>query len=216
MSIQIGVYDFFSYTIPGIIYLVSGIEFVKIVGIYNFKFDNVSSSPILIASGIIFLIVAFILGYLLDPIAQNTWQKLFLIPDFDERIEQRYPNDKFDISYKFNITYAYTIYASLKNKSVDLISEIEKFKAISIMFRNLSLAILLLAINQIIQVFLHNGQPINILLLIILMGLSIIAGRQSVTFNIWFFSAIHQAMIAEIVEPADLFPIKKRRIKKKK
>ncbi len=116
MSINLGMYDFFSFFTPGLLYLYAFNEFAGSVG---WKYLNINSW---IQSGqtpsIVFFVPlvlgAYIIGHLVDPIAQNFFN---LIPRFGDRgpikaeslksVKDRYTN--LDIQFEprdWNVLFA--------------------------------------------------------------------------------------------------------------
>ncbi len=78
MSINLGVYDFFAYLVPGTLYLYVFNELLRIVG---WKFIDIASwtQPKNVPSVIVIipiLIYAYIIGHILDPFAHFFYYKL--------------------------------------------------------------------------------------------------------------------------------------------
>ena len=214
MFIKIGVYDFFSYTIPGIFYFFFGFDILSKLGLIQLQI-NIEETMTLLFYGIVLLILAYVLGILVYPISNRSWMKLFEPKDFQEQIVKEVlslvPNYEIDL----NPDQAYIYFTYYKKDQPELGTEIDRFKAVSIMLRNLSLSLFLLALSQTVQIFVYHFQPLNIIFAVLLFLASIIAGREGVNFNKWFFLFIYQATITESLSLSDLVKAKKRPKKKK-
>ena len=74
MSIRIGLYDFFSYTLPGVLYSFAVVYFLVAV-----KIIQVDINTILMAAKdqiILLLIFSYLLGMIMDPLSKP-WYRLF-------------------------------------------------------------------------------------------------------------------------------------------
>jgi hypothetical protein len=205
MSIQIGVYDFFSYTIPGVLYLASAFFFTRIFGV-DYGSVDLSSVPTVIVYAVGAALTAYILGIIMDPIVNKTWFRLFQIDDFNARIEKNYWSDEYPVRTGFDIQFAYVLYSLIKKEYPDAKNDIEKFKVNSIMLRNISFGLFLFAIDLLVMLCVQGFVWYVLVLSILLIIFAVVAGYQSVEFNIWFFSGIYQASVSEVFDIETLFP----------
>jgi hypothetical protein len=79
MSIRVGIYDFFAYTIPGSLYLAIVVYGFVVFGLFEFDVSWLSNLSLvqIIASSIL----AYIVGLVVDLIAKQ-WYRLFRPKDF--------------------------------------------------------------------------------------------------------------------------------------
>jgi len=74
MSIRVGIYDFFAYTIPGILYLITAVYICHTAGLFTVDaqwLDSIST-----IEAILFTLIGYVAGLLLDPFAKR-WYGLF-------------------------------------------------------------------------------------------------------------------------------------------
>ena len=74
MSIRIGLYDFFAYTIPGIFYLIILVFWLNAFGVTAIDVKTLDSLSI--SSLVVILGGGYIAGLLIDPLAYK-WMRLF-------------------------------------------------------------------------------------------------------------------------------------------
>ena len=197
MSIAIGIYEVFSYTIPGFIYLYGGYQILSAFGIISFS-PNFSEANTLF----IILIISFVLGIILNPISR-IWYKLFqpknIENDVLEGLKSNYP----EIEINFKASQWPVIFAHIKNKNIELTNWIDRIKAFSIMLRSLSLGLMLLAVAELINVIVYHARIQNIIWLILLIILILLSGYQSIRFNRWFYLNIFEFAISKIFKISD-------------
>ncbi len=215
MIIPLGVYDFFSYTIPGLLYLFVAYQvanILRILDLFSFNLADLSdlSSPIAILVGVFTAVTAYILGYLMDfSRIRKRWENFFRDANFNEKIKNKYDLLEEKVDQEFSINYSYLLFSKIKKQYPGLTSDIEKYKAISIMLRNLSFGFLLLSVAQIAYICILEFPIFYIILTILFFSFARIAGRQSNYYNIWFFASIYQASITETVKPKKLLSLSK-------
>jgi hypothetical protein len=146
MSFSIGIYDLFAYTIPGFLYLYVAYELLQKLGVIKFGILNLPALP----DGyglfifVLLLVIAHLLGHLIDPLAHWFVYRLFKPFKFSERVLPRIKNLHSDIDIKFQPKDWGLLFSMLRLRNQELARTIDTFEANSIMLRNISLGLFLL------------------------------------------------------------------------
>ncbi len=193
MNIRLGLYDIFSIIIPGGFYLITIAEFARLVGWINFDWQSLQDIGILPLLGLVS--VAYIIGSATDRIGSQ-WHRVFkkrgasnrALDNFKALHSDRWRIDFDDKDWPIARTYIY-----IHNPGVA--DDADRFNAISIMLRNISLGLFLLALIEIIQ-FANTGNWAFIALIIFLLFLSYQTAIRARTLREWFYSSIFEAIIA--------------------
>ena len=193
MSVTIGIYDLFAYTIPGFLYLFVINEFFRLIGWNSLQFDQLNQIPDLIFAAIAIL-CAYVIGNLFDFFAGwflNTLLGRGRTPEVElTRLTKRYPT----LDIRFVPKDWELLFALLRQRAREPSSLIETYGATGILHRNICFGLLLLAILQIYQMFLnysHAGLAIAIGILI----LCYVAYRRNRMYYVWFFREIYEASL---------------------
>ncbi len=197
MSIRLGLYDFFAYTIPGGLYLLALVQLGNILGWVSIDFQTINSLSVLsIVLAVVLFAIAYITGHIFEPFAKR-WRRLFfksggLQKRVFDGVKAKYP----DTEIKFRLGDWTLLLAYLRLENAEVAAEIARPNVTSIMLRNVSLGLILLAVLQIVE-FIHTGFLVwHLVLSVALVIASIVAGRESVKFQRWFYSGIYEAIIA--------------------
>jgi hypothetical protein len=196
MSLTIGIYDLFAYTIPGMLYL-----FVILVYLWRFQIVQASISNLSdLPSGIAWLVFVFgiaaahVLGHLLDYFAQRFVFQLLRRRKDSERalqeLKQRYPN----VDIQFEAVDWNLLFTLLRERSQDHTRVIDSFEANSIMLRNICFSLLWLSVLQIYTLM----SSFSVLGLIFVLGtiiLTFVAQQRSRMFHRWFIVEIFEASL---------------------
>jgi len=190
LSISVGVYDLFSYTIPGIFYFYMANEIVKAFGLPYLKYSDVSD-----ATAIALVIIAsFVLGHVMD-FAADKWKDLGEKKKVSilaiEGLKKNYP----DLEIKFQPSDRAVLFAVIRRNDEDITATIDRNKAISILFQNLSLGLLLYAVFQLINILALGFSSVNFVLLIGSIILSLVIRKRGRMFNLWFNSLIFEVAL---------------------
>ncbi len=193
MNIRLGVYDFFSRIVPGGFYLFVFGELAKSLNLIKFDWkilQNIGVAPLL---GL--LIIAYVVGSAMDHIAYLVhliFRKRGSSNRALEGFKQRY-GDRWTIDFEDKDWHILRAHIYLHNPSVA--EEIDRFNAVSIMLRNLSLGLLLLAISQVVQFINTHDWRLLILVVIFLYFFYEIA-HQARNQRMWFYTNIFETMLA--------------------
>jgi hypothetical protein len=200
MSIRVGLYDFFAYTIPGGLYLFTIAYLGIILGWVKIDFqilDNLS----VIQIGLL-IALSYLIGMILEPIAKQ-WHRIFKSKGLSQKVLNGFKEKHTDLDIKFRSEDWAVLLAYLRRENFDVAAEIERYNVTSIMLRNISLSLILLAILQIVE-FIQTNFTWYFVLFAVLIFASIMAGRGSTKFQAWFYSLIFEAITARSLEVSDL------------
>lgn len=184
MSITFGIYDFFSYTVPGFLYILTINQLLAILRFPHFGVENISFD---IGFALVGVVSAYVVGSLLDSFAYK-WYLLF----YKNRIEQRaldsikknYPGLKVD----FDIKDRRLLFSFVKHNNLELAENIDKFKALSIMFHNISFGLFLFLLVQIASLLVDGYSTTALIAMVAAGAFSFVAIRRSSLFNFWYWS----------------------------
>ena len=226
MSITLGIYDFFSYIIPGLLYLYVFNELFRILG---WKYIAINSwiqsgqTPSLIFL-IPLLIVVFIVGHIFDPIAHKFYglvSRFRHSPSISAKslasVKNRYPN----LKVQFESIDWSTLFVLIRVRNLEVSKYIDKFNADAIMLRNVAFGLLLLTIDYLLEFF-SNGLWDELLIALITIILSTLALSRSNHFRLRFFKQIFRASLAygksleEVIEYKDEKPRPRKPLANKK
>lgn len=193
MSVRIGVYDFFAYTIPGVLYLGIILFALAIFGVVPLTWNSLNDVSF---AGLIFLVGAgYALGMLLDVIAEQ-WSYLFRKRKTPYLMLEKFAHLHQSIQCNFSANDWILLLASIRQASPESAVDAEQHNAISIMLRNLSLAFLLLAIVFLLYFVVVAGNYWNIGFALLCLIASYLAIRRSTMRREWFYESVYQAMAA--------------------
>jgi hypothetical protein len=85
--------------------------------------------------------------------------------------------------------------AFVRTKNLELAAELDRHNALSIMLRNVSLGLLFMAVNSLIQFFVVRNS-INIFASLGMLILSILIIRESIKFRSLFYNSIYHTILA--------------------
>ena len=146
MSINLGIYDFFSFTIPGLLYLYAFNELSRSIG---WKFLDVyswaTSNP---APGFIFIVlifsVAYLLGHLMDPISQKFLDIFSKLRKRSAKnnwlmysVKGRYPN----LSITFESSDRTLLFALIRQRNIEMARILDNFPLTVLCFEILHLGL---------------------------------------------------------------------------
>lgn len=201
MSIQFGIYDFFAYTVPGGLYLLSLIYILA--SFAGVRLDFASLSNLSIIQILLIAIPAYIIGLVVDRIAVF-WYRNFEPKQLAEIVLEKFRKEHPDLEFKFQGKDWAILIAYLQREKPETTSEVHRFNAMHIMLRNASFNFVILSITAIVLFFLRSFEWLQLIIGIVSLIASVISARQAVRFKRWFFSANFEAVIAKSLEQDDL------------
>jgi hypothetical protein len=196
MSISVGIYDLFAYTIPGLLYIYVFYEFLLELRVFKFGQSNLPALPdgygLLVF--VLLVVSAHLLGHLLDIFAHWFVFRLFKPYKFSERILQRAKDLYTDIDIKFQPKDWGLLFSIIRQRNQEHARTIDSFEANSIMLRNISFGLFLLGALQVYSLF-FNVTLVAIGSAIGLFVFSFIARRRSHMFHAWFLTDIFESSL---------------------
>ncbi|MGG6293973.1 hypothetical protein ACQ4M4_06080 [Leptolyngbya sp. AN02str] len=205
MSIQIGLYDFFAYTLPGVLLVAALIYAGASLSLFQLNFQQLNelSTPItLIGIGI-----SYILGMLLEPIAKR-WYRLIQPKGRTKEIFKEFKALHPNFVVNVRPEEAGLMRAYIKQKNLELALDIEKNGATSKMLRNFSFVFLILTLILMLNWFSHSFQILYLVALCFTTFLSFVAAYESTKFDRWFHYLTLESIAAFSLEPSEHVMIK--------
>lgn len=201
MSIKIGIYAFFSYTIPGGIYsmllLFLGMQ-------YKFLPFELTMAKISIFQTILFVLISYILGLLFELLSEKIWVRFFNpknIPEISlKRFKQKHPDIKLNLKSEDWPIYL----AFIRHNNLNESSEIEMNNATCIMLRNISFSFLLFSILILINLIIIKFSLLNLSVSLILLFFSLLAVKQGQRFCSWFYLIIYETITVEYIKLSEI------------
>ena len=188
MSIPFSIFDFFSYTIPGMLYIFT-INYLLVI----LKYPSIDISRLSneIGYALLGVILAYAVGHLMETFAYK-WYWLFnkdkALREAFSRLKPNFSRAKLDIS----VEDRRVILSFLKHNDLELTVYIEKFSAICMMLHNLSLGLFLFSLVQIIQVIINGVSALPIVSFIAGLIFSYVAVKRSKLYNFWYWDSIFE------------------------
>lgn len=188
MSIPFSVFDFFSYTIPGMLYIFT-INYL--LGILKYPSVDISRLNNEIGYALLGIVLAYAVGHLMETFAYR-WYWLFnkdkALHEAFSRLKPNFARAKLDIS----VEDRRIVLSFLKHNDLELTVYIEKFSAICMMLHNLSLGLFLFALAQIIQIIINGFSAFPIVSSIGGLIFSYVAVKRSKLYNFWYWDGIFE------------------------
>ncbi len=195
---RLGIFDFFSYTLPGGIYLSALITALTLWPIApvlpNFKLD----ATVLV----ILVAISYLIGLLMSFVKWTPWDRLFPSKKLEavlEKLQQAYPEVKLKISpNQWPVLQANTAF---ENHEFSL--AVDKLRATHLMLRSVSLALCVFVLLFLVYAAGHPNSLISWLAVIVALGASALAAKGSRIFKSWTYHYTFELMIARVVKPED-------------
>jgi hypothetical protein len=196
MSFSIGIYDLFAYTIPGFLYLYVIYDLLTKFGVSTFDLKMAFAIPdgygLLIL--ILVLVSAHLLGHLFDMFAHWFVFRLFKPYKYSEKMLNRIKELHSDMDIKFQARDWGLLFSMLRQRSLEHSRIIDSFEANSIMLRNISFGLFLLAILQLYSLT-SNLTFLPVVIAIGLFIFSFVARKRSHIFHTWFLTDIFESSL---------------------
>ena len=184
MSITFGVYDFFSYTVPGFLYIWTINQLLAIFNLPHFSVENISLD---IGFALVGIVASYVAGGLVDALAYK-WYLLFYKQRTEQEaldnIKKNYP----ELGIDFELKDRRLLFSFIKHNDLQLAKNIGKFKALSIMFHNISFGLFLFALVQAIKLLTDEASVSGVAFILVALVFSRISIKRSALFNFWYWS----------------------------
>jgi hypothetical protein len=188
MSIAFGLYDFFSYTVPGVLYILVFNQLLAAVGLPSL---DLTSLNVDLGSTLLWVVAAYVFGQLMDSFAIRWY---YLVNKFhaETRAMKEFREKHKGMVIDFTINDRQTLFSVIRHNNLELARHIDNFKAISIMLNNISLALLLFAFEQVIVILIRGFSLGSLLIFLLSLLFSYVAIVRSALFNEWHWMAVYQ------------------------
>lgn len=188
MSIAFGIYDFFSYTVPGVLYILVANQLLILLKLPSIDISNLSAD---FGTALFWVVVAYVVGQLMDSFSIRLY---YWINKFhaETKAMKEFREKHKDLAIDFTINDRQTLFSVIRHNNLDLALYIDNFKAISIMLNNISLALFLFSIEQVVAIF-FNGFSLAALATIAVSAIfGYVAITRSALFNEWHWAAVYR------------------------
>jgi hypothetical protein len=197
MSIAIGIYDLFAYTIPGFLYIY--VLYVFLSQLDGFKTAQFLPTTIPDGYGLLFfsafLVLAHLLGHLLDNPAHWFVYRFSQTPyEFSEKALERSKRLYSDLDIHFHPKDRGILFSMLRQRNLEHAHTIDSYEANSIMLRNVSLGLFFLAVLKLYSLF-DEFSATTVIIAIGLFVLSYLARKRSHMFHSWFWTDIFESSL---------------------
>jgi hypothetical protein len=193
MNIKLGAYEIFSRIIPGGVYLAAIGQLLIVLGLLKFELESINQISLIASIGL--LLGAYTIGGAFDRLSL-AWFRLFEKPGTHKRIFEKF---KLDHKDQWEITFDSEDFALLmafiRTKNLDLASEIDRHSAVSIMLRNVSLGMVFLGVDLLIQ-FLVWQSWTELAASLLLFGVAVLIIREAKTFRDRYYESIYNTTLA--------------------
>lgn len=190
MSITLGIYDLFSYLIPGVLYLYVINETLRL-----FKVDPTSLMPPM-PEGVLYilgLVLAFVTGHIFDLVARWLVFRLIFRDKTSQTVLETIQRRDVDANLQFVAKDWHLLLVLLRQRNFEVAQSFDKHEADSIMFRNISLIGLAMALILGYRALTEN--PWLWIAAAIAALVFVMAARRSRTLHTWFFEGIFLAAL---------------------
>jgi hypothetical protein len=193
MSLKLGLYELFGRIIPGFFYMAAFTQAGVLFGFY--KLDIQALSKITLTTTFFLGVIAYILGTALN-LLSILWIRLFKPKDTLETALAMFRKRNPDWKINFQASDWHVLLAFIRRQNLALADDvIEKQNALSLMLRNISLAMIFLALDQAAGFFLTGGY-VYIGLALLFVVLSLLMSRESKYFQVLFYATIFETIMA--------------------
>ncbi len=201
MSITIGFYDLFSYTVPGMLYLFTINQLLAVIKFPHFSVGEVDLD---IGTAVLGLILSYVAGSLMDTFAYR-WYLIFHKSKVEQNVIENFKRTYPDLNIDFAIHDRRMAFSFIKHNNLEMAETIGKFKALSIMLQNISFGLFLLSIVQIINLILSGFSAVLLAAMLTALIFSYVAVHRSALYNYWYWSGIFEQALHYGKSVSDMF-----------
>lgn len=210
MSISFGLYDFFSYTIPGFLYILVINQFLILFQLPSLPLSKLSTD---LGSALFWTVAAFIAGHLMDFFSLK-WYQLIIKKKAETKAVSDFHKNLREDGNEFEISDRRVLFSFIRHNDLELAKYIDNYKAISYMLNNISFALILFAVHQMTAMFLEGITLTTTIGFVAGIMFSFIAIRRSRIFNEWYWSAIYEQAHQYGNHFHEMFKASRKKIKK--
>jgi hypothetical protein len=192
MNIRLGVYDVFSRTVSGGFYTAVFVQFLIVA--FDFTFDWKALNELKIIPGLILILIAYILGTAIDPIASK-WHRLFKKRGMSDRVLNDFKEKHAEWSFDFQDKDWSVLRAYIGIHDLELAGDIDRNNALAIMLRNISFGFMISTLIQIYSSVIVKDLT-QFAIAILLAFLSYQIGIRARELRKWFYESIFETILA--------------------
>ena len=211
MSIRLGAYEIFSRIVPGGLYIAAACHLLVILGLLKIDLAFINDLSLVISIGL--LLGAYTIGGAFDRPAL-AWFRIFVKRGIHLRIFTKFAQS---LRARWQVEFTGDdwpiLLALIRTRDLELAAEIDRHNAVSIMLRSVSLGLMLLGANSLIQALLTR-QWAYLLVMLGMVGISLLVIKEALKFREMFYETIYQTILAYRIDlEAIVRPIKSRKVK---
>ncbi len=187
MSISLGVYEFFSYILPGVLYLYVCNEALGLIGLPKIDLSQLNN-----VEAILLLGIAYLAGHIMNAVCEFLWRnlgrkqmRLRNLPEISlERLKKKFKGINFKKDeWDFLLN-------RIRQDEPLLSAHLERFKALSLMLRNTALALYIFMGIKIVAYAVNHD--VKLLFVSIALGIfGFWAAQRAQVFDVWFYNGIY-------------------------
>ena len=195
---RLGIFDLFSYTLPGSIYLSALITALTLWPIAPAMPTLTLNASVLI----ILVTISYLIGLLVSPVKWTPWERLFpsrKVETILEKLQQTYP----EVTLKMRPDQWPVLQANTALEDREFSVAVDKLRATHMMLRSVSLALCVFVFLSLAHAMGHPNSLISWLGAFAALGSSALAAKGSRIFRSWTYHYTFELMIARVVKPED-------------
>ncbi len=143
-SITIGIYDLFSYTLPGVFYLYIFFEFARLLDLPALNMENFKDVELVLLVGL--AIPAYFVGQIMESISYRFWYGIVYKVDVCNTVLQQIRGMFPDLKIKFESHQAVILSSFVGHQDLERINYIEKLEVYFVMLHNIAFALILFSL----------------------------------------------------------------------
>ncbi|MCD4708591.1 MAG: hypothetical protein K8S62_12735 [Candidatus Sabulitectum sp.] len=203
MSIQLTVFDIFSYTMPGLGYMYVYWRISRIIGIGNaFQFD------VNVQYVIVILMIGYVIGILMDSIVRRGWWHDYRQNSINDVLD-KIREENCELGYKLKASEYHVYRVFVTNKNTSNAEVIEKMEAITILLRNISCSLALLCAAEICSSFISSNVLEGLFLIVTTGVFAVVGTKEAIRFEKQEIIHVYNCMICENIPLNNLIDLRK-------
>lgn len=192
MSIRIGIYDFFAYTVPGGLMLLALLAAMDAAGVQGLWGIVVGMNTLQV---FVAIVSCYLAGFVCSPFLSR-WSAVFEPREFEKDALDRFRAKHPGLAISIEASDWAIWLASIRRENLDLSVEIDRHMAVSKMIRGISLFLLLSGFIAVVNIFTGRISAWYILAVAVAIGLAVLTVRESIKFKRWFYFVIFELVAA--------------------
>ena len=202
MSISLGIFDVFANAIPGFLYLFVFNQIAKAIGVRSIDFASIDN----LGSILVVALAAYILGHVMDYFSYRVWERIFRGRPHWMKGHENFVNLYPGLKTKFQPGEGSLLFNILRYEKPETAIEIERYRVIGTMLRNISFAAGIFALLELFLTFQHGFSLPDLIAVILSLVVSGVALRRGDRFSalysqfVFEYSVIHGNSLQEVLK----------------